>query len=67
MLPSPDKFLNIVAKMRNAQKRYLKSHLETDFQEAERLEKKVDDAIDALYRNKDQKLLMDRLDRALYG
>lgn len=66
MLPSPDKFLNIVAKMRNAQKRYLKSHLETDFQEAERLEKKVDDAIDALYRNKDQKLLMDRLDRALY-
>lgn len=61
MLPSPDKFLNIVAKMRNAQKRYLKSHLETDFQEAERLEKKVDDAIDALYRNKDQKLLMARL------
>lgn len=61
MLPSPDEFLNMVAKMRNAQKRYFKSRAETDFQETERLEKQVDDAIDALYRNKDQKILMARL------
>lgn len=61
MLPDPDKFLNMVAKMRNAQKRYFKSHMKTDFQEAERLEKQVDDAIEALYRNKDQKILMTRL------
>lgn len=60
MILSPDEFLNMVAKMRNAQKRCFRSHLQTDFQEAERLEKQVDEAIDALYRNKDQKLLMAR-------